>query len=303
MFKNVVVGVDGAANGYDAIALGTRLTEPDGRLTLVHVHGGELNPSHALVPGYLEAERDASMKLLRQGRDAAQRGAELVSVVAMSVGRALHVQAEEGEADLIVVGSCERGLIGRTVLGDDTRAALMGAPCAVAIASSGYAEHPVPFANVGVAYDESPESDAALALAREIAAPTRATVRALEVLALPSYPYTGLAVMAGADLDVVLGEANDRLAELPGVDARAVFGLAGEALASFSEQVDILVTGSRGYGPARRLMFGSTTRYLERHSRCSLLVLPRGVRPAHAPTRAGAGDDRLVAQEHDGALA
>jgi nucleotide-binding universal stress UspA family protein len=33
--------------------------------------------------------------------------------------------------------------------------------------------------------------------------------------------------------------------------------------------------GSRGYGPLRRLMLGSTSDYLERHARSSLLVLPR----------------------------
>jgi hypothetical protein len=40
-------------------------------------------------------------------------------------------------------------------------------------------------------------------------------------------------------------------------------------------QLDILVVGSRGYGPVRRLVLGSTADYLERHARCSLLVLPR----------------------------
>jgi len=46
------------------------------------------------------------------------------------------------------------------MLGDHARAALNGAPCAVAIASLGLAEHPTPIAKVGVAYDRSPESEA-----------------------------------------------------------------------------------------------------------------------------------------------
>jgi hypothetical protein len=33
MFKNVLVGVDGRANGRDAIALAARLVDPDGTLT------------------------------------------------------------------------------------------------------------------------------------------------------------------------------------------------------------------------------------------------------------------------------
>jgi nucleotide-binding universal stress UspA family protein len=55
-----------------------------------------------------------------------------------------------------------------------------------------------------------------------------------------------------------------------------VYGLTGEELAAFGDEVDILVVGSRGYGPVRRLVLGSTSDYLERHARCSLLVLPRG---------------------------
>jgi nucleotide-binding universal stress UspA family protein len=62
---------------------------------------------------------------------------------------------------------------------------------------------------------------------------------------------------------------------LADVEGRAVYGLAGEELAAFGDQVDILVAGSRGYGPVKRLVLGSTSDYLQRHARCSLLVLPR----------------------------
>ena len=73
----------------------------------------------------------------------------------------------------------------------------------------------------------------------------------------------------------MLAEANDRMKQLPDVEGRAVYGLAGEELAAFGDEVDILVVGSRSYGPVRRLVLGSTSDYLERHARCSLLVLPR----------------------------
>jgi nucleotide-binding universal stress UspA family protein len=73
----------------------------------------------------------------------------------------------------------------------------------------------------------------------------------------------------------MVAEANERLGQLEGVEGHAVYGLAGEELAAFSRDVDLLVVGSRGYGPVRRLVLGSTSDYLERHARCSLLVLPR----------------------------
>src|ERR1019366_3328105 len=171
MFKNVLVGVDGRPNGRDAIALASRLLDPTGKLTLAHVHSGQVHPLHAITPGLVAEEREASQKLLAAELAAADVDAELVAVEDATPGAGLHRRAEEQGADLIVVGSCSRGPVGRVMLGDDTRAALNGAPCAVAIAARGYSEHPIPLAKVGVAYNGSTESKDALALAREIAAP------------------------------------------------------------------------------------------------------------------------------------
>ena len=283
MFENVLVGVDGRPNGRDAIALAARLANPDGKLTLAHVHSGDLRPSHAIAPGMVREEREASHKLLEAEQEAAHVQAQLVSVEAESPGRGLHEQAEEQGADLLVVGSCSRGAFGRAVLGDDTRAALNGAPCAVAIAPRGYAEHPGVIVNVGVAYNDSAESKAALALAQALAAPTGAVVHALEVVSIPSVAYTGIVSPAlGDSINVMLQEANDRMKDLPGVEGKAVYGLAGEELASFGDQVDVLVVGSRGYGPVKRLVLGSTSDYLQRHARCALIVLPRAAQPKNS---------------------
>ncbi len=280
MFKNVLVGVDGRANGRDAIALASRLTDPDGKLTLAHVHSGNLRPSHAIAPAMVREEQHASHKLLEAERTTSDAKAELQSIVSMSPGRGLHEQAEEQNADLIIVGSCSHGAFGRAMLGNDTRAALNGAPCAVAVAARGYAERASgagsQIAKVGVAYNASPESKAALAIAQELAASTSATVHALEVVSIPTYAYTGIIPPAiGDSIEVMIQEANSRMQELPDVEGRAVYGLAGEELAAFGDQVDILVVGSRGYGPVKRLVLGSTSDYLQRHARCSLLVLPR----------------------------
>ena len=276
MFKNVLVGVDGRPAGRDAIALASHLTAPDGKLTLANVHSGGLHPIRAVTPGSREAEHDGSNTLLETERAAAGVEAELVSVVSGSPGRGLHQQTEDQHADLLVVGSCGRGALGRVMLGDDTRAALNGAPCAVAVASAGYGKHPTPLANVGVGYNDSAESEAALAAARELAAATKATVHALQVVSIPPYAYTGLIPAdIGDSMEEILKDAERRMAELPDVEAHVVYGLAGEELAAFGERLDMLVVGSRGYGPVKRLMLGSTSDYLERHARCSLLVLPR----------------------------
>jgi nucleotide-binding universal stress UspA family protein len=285
MFKNVLVGVDGRPNGRDAIALASQLTDPDGNLTLAHVHSGKLRPSHAITPGMVAEEREASHNLLEQERAAADVTADLLSIESMGPGRALHEQAEEQNADLLVVGSCSHGVFGRVMLGDDTRAALNGAPCAVAVAPRGYAERAggadSQIDKVGVGYNASPESKVALALARKLAAQTGASVHALEVVWIPSATFTGIMPPAiGESIDVMLQQAKSRMEALPDVEGYAVYGLTGEELAVFGNAVDILIVGSRGYGPLRHHVLGSTCAYLERHARCPLLVLPRGATSA-----------------------
>ncbi len=288
MFRNVVVGVDGRPNGRDGVALAARLVDPDGRLSLVHVHSGELHPVHAVTPGLLAEEHDASTAMLERERAAADVEAELVSFVALSPGRGLHQLAEERGADLIVVGSSSRGIFGRAMLSDDTRTALNGAPCAVAVGVRGYAENPGPLATIGVGYNETPESESALALARELAAPTNAVIRVLEVVSIPSYAFTGLMPPAvGDSIEQMLTAANERLQGILGVEGRAVYGITGEELAAFGSELDLLVVGSRSYGPWRRLVMGSTSDFLERHGRCSLIVLPRGWDPHAAAAQAG----------------
>jgi nucleotide-binding universal stress UspA family protein len=282
VFDKVIVGVDGREGGRDAIALAARLVSPEGSLTLANVHTGELRPPrHATTREMTSEEREASQGLLERERAEAEVQAELVSSVAPSPGRGLHDLAEERGAELLVVGSCSRGVLGRAMLGDDTRASLNGAPCAVAIAARGYAEHPLPLARIGVAYDGSPESEGALAQARAVAAQHRAKLIAMEVVSLPTYSFTGLTPPAlGETIEALLADARERLRALEGVEERAVYGLPGEELAEFGDEVELLVVGSRNYGPLRRLVVGSTSDYLQRHARCSLLVLPRQAQPS-----------------------
>ncbi|MGZ4233520.1 MAG: universal stress protein [Solirubrobacteraceae bacterium] len=109
----------------------------------------------------------------------------LLRIESASVGRGLHELAESAGADLLVVGSSARGLAGRVLPGDDTHAALNGAPCAVAIAPRGYASTERTLGRIGAAYNESAEAEHALSVARELAATHHATLSAMEVVSLP----------------------------------------------------------------------------------------------------------------------
>lgn len=262
MFENVLIGIDGSAAGRDAIELARRLAGPGASLSLVHVRP--------------DRRADHSVALLKREARAANIDAALISVRQHSPGHGLHQQVEQQGADLLVVGSCSRGLLRRATLGDDTRAALNGIPCAVAIAPNGSALRPRPIAKIGVGYDGSAESVNALKSARELAAANRSTIYVLQVVLLPLLAYTNyVGREVKATIDDLLETTRRDLSELPHVETRAEYGVAGEQLAAFGEEVDILVVGSRGYGPLHRLVAGSTCDYLERHARCPLLVMPR----------------------------
>lgn len=299
MFGNLIVGIDGRPGGADAVALASQLCAAEGKLTLVNVRGGNTRSALTSTPHRPDPEAQ-SLSLLREAREQTEVDAELVSVASGSPGRALHVLAEERAADLIVVGSCGRGTLGRAMLGDDTKAALNGAPCAVAIAAKGYANAPRPLASIGVGYDASPESEQALKVAREISRERRSLMKAMEVVSIPTYAFTGgTAPAIGQSIEEMLTDAEAELASLTDVEGKAVFGLPGEELARFGEEVDLLIVGSRGYGPMKRLMLGSTANYLQRHAHCSLLVLPR---LAHAKPATN-GQEALTQEDDVTALA
>lgn len=295
MYQKVLVGVDGRASGRDAIALASQMLDRDGEMTLVHVVVAGAKPPHMVPAGLEEADRATARELLEKERAETGVDGAIVVVDAPTPGAGLHSEAERRASDLIVVGSCHRGLFGRALLGSDTRAALNGSPCAVAVAPVAYADHAQPFSSIGVGYDGSPESESALAIARALAARTHARIRALRVVGLPAYSYPGAAVWVGPAIDELLKAAGAEMAALPGVDGQARYGFAGEELAAFSQEVDLLIVGAREYGPVGRLMHGSTSGYLQQHARAPLLVIARGVPAASPEVDAAQGHAQLPA--------
>ncbi len=275
MFSNVLVGVDSHLDDRDAVALAKRLVAPDGKLTLVHVHQGDPRLWRASTREYETIEQRRALELLSAARDRARLSADLRYVESSSAGRGLHELAEAIGADLLVVGSSGRGLLGRVLLADDTREALNGAPCALAIAPSGYALKPVSIRAIGVAYDGSAESEHAVSVARVLAAELGARLSACEAIALPVYTFLGGPVPIDNVVEDLVEQAQTRIAALGGIEPHAVYGNVVEELALYSASLDLLIVGSRGYGPIGRLVHGSTSSQLARTARSPLLVLPR----------------------------
>ena len=191
MFKQVVVGVDEQHGSRDAIALATRLLAQDGELTLAHVFSGEPHLYRSPTVIY-EKQRERTVALLEKTREETGVQAHLRWRQSPSPGRGLHELCEVIEADLLVVGSSRRGLLGRVLIGDDTRAALNAAPCAIAIAPAGLASERAVMREIGVGYDESPESEHALAVARQLAAELGTKLSAFEAVSFQFSPETQL---------------------------------------------------------------------------------------------------------------
>ena len=305
MFKEVLVGIDGTPHGRDAIALARQLTDAQAQLTLVHVHWRRLWSGRPVAADYFEAETAHSWHLLEREKEASGISAELASVFATSPGRGLHLEAEQRQADRIVVGSSRRGFLGRAVLGDDARAGdqrrkpRRGDRTARLCRRAATA-----LDGIGVAYNGTPESDAALAAARGIATRTDAALSALDVVLLPALAYaytTDRSRYMREEIDAARGV----LEGIPDVAGRTVCGLPGEELARFSGELDLLAVGSRGYGPLRDAACSGaprTTSHATRVRPFSCCRAPRSTASSPSPSRGQAPERGPLAVSNQPAL-
>jgi nucleotide-binding universal stress UspA family protein len=277
MFMKVLVGIDVHAGGHDAVVLARQLAAPRAEITLAHVHVRGLPYGDAHRRRSAPAVRPGA--LLERERDVASLDAPVVAYGDRSVGRGLHRLAELERVDLLVVGSCRRGPLGRVLCGSDMLAALSGAPCAVAIAPIGYAARAGGLSAIGVGYDGSLESEQGLLVARELAGRHGSRVKVLAVSSLQAIPYGESIPLNWLNAEKrTLAEKLARLGGLRGVEGEVTYGEPKDELAAFAEELDLLIVGSRSYGPAGRLVNGSVSRYLAERARCPLLVLPRSAR-------------------------
>jgi nucleotide-binding universal stress UspA family protein len=292
MFRTIVVGVDAREGGRDALALAERLARAfDGELIAVHAYPYDYFVSRGANADFESAMQSAARETLDTELERAAAVAEPVVIADDSPGRALHRIAERRHADLIVVGSAHRGRIGRVLAGDVTAGTLHGAPCAVLVAPRGYRDRGGDLQTIGVGYEGSPEAQAALELAGEIAAATGARLRVIDVVVSPEVggPFPAYRPDWTEHARIRREEAEERLAavlaELGDVATGDVaFGNPARELAFEGNHLDLLVTGSRGYGPVRRLMLGSTSSKLVHEAPCPVLVLARTAVHEHEQT-------------------
>jgi nucleotide-binding universal stress UspA family protein len=180
------------------------------------------------------------------------------------------------------------------LLGGTAERLLTGSPSPVAIAPPGYARGHRRIETIGVAFDGSAESMNALAWAKALALRADLRLRIVvvhEPLASALPAYNGLPLVAqnmaveewlGRRLDAAVEDARRE-----GVDADGMLlqGRPAVALEQQSRVLDLMVTGSRGYGPIRGVLLGSVSGALARNADGPVVVVPRGFDSMSPPDR------------------
>jgi nucleotide-binding universal stress UspA family protein len=298
MYRRIVVGYDGSERARDALALAVQLRAGDGVVIAACVYP-------ATGPGSGEQLEPALADAARKTLDEARNGIDadrlsLRPVRGQSPAHGLHVLSEEAEADLVVVGSSHRGDAGRVMAGSTGERLLNGSPCPVAVAPNGFASGPSEPRVIGVAFDGSDEAETALhegvALARELGATLRLVmvVPPLEAFTRdPRYrPDPSDAEIEHYRLEefrrMLEGAAEPLPDELAATTELVEGQPADEIVERAGRGVDLLVIGSRNYGPIRRVMVGSTAIAVMRRSPCPVIVIPRGAATPSAGAAAGA---------------
>jgi nucleotide-binding universal stress UspA family protein len=87
-------------------------------------------------------------------------------------------------------------------------------------------------------------------------------------------------------LEASLRHTVDHLAGPVEISGDVVDGYADDELARLSDEVDLLICGSRGHGPLGGVMVGSVSAGVLRKARSPVLVIPRGARDGLAALRA-----------------
>ena len=287
MFERIVVGYAGDRAGRDGVVLASQLAAMSGaELTVVFPY----HPVFATVPASVAEER------VRVELDALLEGSAVLATARWHWSnaswpiRALHELAVFEQAQLIVFGAAPERLERRHV--GLMERMVHGAPCAVAVAPAGYADRePGSLRRVGVGFADTAEGHAALRLGCRLARELGAEAQ----------------IIAGCGLSPTLASYASGSSSLPRIEQeiceetkamleRACEELDGEpvqldvrradpsrALVEASHQLDLLVLGSRGYGPLRHVLLGSVSAEVMHSADCPVLVLPRQVAVSREP--------------------
>jgi nucleotide-binding universal stress UspA family protein len=241
-----------------------------------------------LAPGTGRMAQRVVAELRREGVTA-----ERLEMGATSPARALSLAAEELGAGLIAVGSAAAAEPGRVLVGGTGARLLNGAPCAVGVAPLEWAPR-TELTVIGAGFVDSAEGRDAVRGAHMIADRAGTVLRVLSVVQPRTWMLgdgaeeahegdaheRALAAVAAEIRARAEDAAQAATAGLLGapVDVDVLVGEPDHVLRSASGEVDLLVCGSRGYGPPSTTLLGGVTRRLAADAACPVIVA------AHAAT-------------------
>jgi nucleotide-binding universal stress UspA family protein len=289
--REIIVGVDGSPRSEDALSFASQLAAVTGaNLALLAAFTPGDRPSRPAENALRENASEVARKTLTRMRGLVDRESVTTHAIAdRSAARALQALAEQNDAALIVVGSTHRGRVARVLSRSTADRLLHRAPCPVAIAPIDYRkrsrEH---MRNIGVAYDGSEESRAALNAAAQIARALAASLRVVRVFDA-AWDATPALMASGHSYVAVHRRLQRRAREdlewflegLPeAIVADAVFppGRPARELVTQSAGVNLLVLGACGHGPLRAVLSRSVSRIVIRDAACPVIVVPRAGR-------------------------
>jgi nucleotide-binding universal stress UspA family protein len=283
----IIAGIEDSLRGQDAVALAGEIAVASGAGVLaVCAYPYDEDPAAHYNLAMRAPMREAAEETLAElctpltSMTTVQRR----TVADVAPARALIAVATEVDAPLIVVGSSHAGFSGQVLPGSTGAHLLDGAPCAVAIAPQGHRLRPHSSdGHVTVAYDGSRSARAALRAGDQIA---RAFGHALRIVTVfppdvtaPPWLHVpaGYVPEPGRALDAARDELERTAARIPGAEPVFVVGDPAVELACESEAAELLVIGSRNYGPAPAVLLGTVSGRLVQKAGCPVLVVPHGV--------------------------
>ncbi len=272
MFEKMIVPFDGTDTGWDGLVLSMGLAKAFGsQVDVVYFFDEELAGSSREAARELAEHADAVLAGAREQVSQALR-IKFCALPASSPARGLHELALSEQADLIVLGSRRLGPHTKEALGAVSENVMRAAPCAVAVAPRGYRSDGgfVP-QRIAVGWIPTDEGGSALEVACRTA---RATGGEVLVLTMTSARATV------EDLEARARQAVDRVLAALGTDipvqVNAGVGKPSAELVSRSRGLDLIMLGSRGYGPARTMLLGSVSAQVVPQAQCPVMILAAG---------------------------
>jgi nucleotide-binding universal stress UspA family protein len=287
--SKLLIGYDGSSQGDDALGLARALGESlDADAVVATVvsqppPGTDKGEFQEALKKFIESLIEAAKAKL------AGRTVRGTPVINDSPAAGIYELANWEKPSAIVIGSTRHGRSGRVQVGTVGGSLLSGIRSSVAVAPRGYADDGADLSRIAVAIDGGSESWRALAAAVHLAERSDQPLRILSVMSQPHYVLGGLLSPLGPDeyrdfkvneWDRVYDQAVERVADRVATEPLLLHGEPAEALTEAAGDVDLLVLGSRGYGPVKGTLLGGVSSRVMAAAPCPVIVVPRGAGPA-----------------------